>query len=124
VTSALPTASGSREREVFLEALDLAEPAERSQFLEEACGKDGALRQRVKDLLREHEAGGDFLDTPAVNPSGGTISRETEMLMSKLKPEEAGDRIGRTSSSSKSARVDSGLSGWRSRSSRCGVRSP
>jgi serine/threonine protein kinase len=67
---------------------------ERSQFLETACGEDGALLQRVKELLREHEEGGDFLDTPAVSPVGAAISQETETLMAKLKPEESGDRVG------------------------------
>jgi WD40 repeat protein/serine/threonine protein kinase len=48
----------------------------------------------VKELLREHEESGDFLDTPAVIPGAGGISEETETLMARLKPEEAGDRIG------------------------------
>jgi WD40 repeat protein/serine/threonine protein kinase len=53
------------EREIFFQALDRDDPAERAAFLDVACGGDAALRHRVEALLRSHAQAGDFLDTPA-----------------------------------------------------------
>src|SRR5262249_60602285 len=53
------------EREVFFQALDRDDPAERAAFLDEACAGDASLRQRVDALLRSHAKAGDFLGTPA-----------------------------------------------------------
>jgi WD40 repeat protein/serine/threonine protein kinase len=48
--------------------LALEKPAgERAAFLEEACGGDPALRQRVEALLAAHQNPGSFLREPAVN---------------------------------------------------------
>jgi eukaryotic-like serine/threonine-protein kinase len=41
-------------RDLFLEALDRA-LADRAAYLDEACGPDAALRQRVEALLRAHD---------------------------------------------------------------------
>src|SRR5574341_778520 len=38
--------------------------AGRSAYLDEACGSDAALRQRVEALLASHEQAGSFLGTP------------------------------------------------------------
>src|SRR5262245_53594110 len=55
-----------RERDIFIEALQTANPAERSACLDAACGSDDALRQRVLQLLAEHEKQESFLlDAPA-----------------------------------------------------------
>jgi WD40 repeat protein/serine/threonine protein kinase len=53
------------EREIFFEALDLDDPAERAAYVDGACAGDAALRQRIETLLRLHANAGDFLDTPA-----------------------------------------------------------
>src|SRR5262245_57569356 len=53
------------ERALFFEALDLQDAAERAAFLDQACGGDAALRQRVEALLRCHANAGDFLARPA-----------------------------------------------------------
>src|SRR5262245_40858012 len=52
------------ELTIFLDALELATPAERSTFLDQACGGDAALRARVEALLLSHEQGGSFLAEP------------------------------------------------------------
>jgi WD40 repeat protein len=52
------------ERAIFFEALDVQD-AERAAFLDQACGGDAALRQRIEGLLRCHAAAGDFLARPA-----------------------------------------------------------
>ena len=54
------------ERSIFITALDKACPKERAAYVEEACGLDRALRQRVEQLLEIHRDGDGFLETPAV----------------------------------------------------------
>ncbi|MBX9627237.1 MAG: protein kinase [Gemmataceae bacterium] len=54
------------ERDLFLAAIDLPDPAARARHLRRACGADAALRGRVEALLRSHEQAGDFLAVPAV----------------------------------------------------------
>jgi tetratricopeptide (TPR) repeat protein len=49
------------ERSIFMEALAQETPAQRSSYLDEACGGDAALRQRVEALLASHEGAGSFL---------------------------------------------------------------
>jgi serine/threonine protein kinase/tetratricopeptide (TPR) repeat protein len=52
------------ERSIFMAALAQESPPERSAFLDEACGGDQALRQRVEALLASHEQAGSFLGKP------------------------------------------------------------
>jgi hypothetical protein len=54
------------ERSVFLEAIDLASPAERAAYLDQACKDNPQLRAEVEALLRAHEAPQRILDAPAV----------------------------------------------------------
>src|SRR5687768_10251733 len=63
---------GSRasERSIFVTALDLASPAERAAYLEEACSADPAMRSRVEALLDSHARIGEFLETPALEQMG------------------------------------------------------
>ena len=39
------------ERTIFMAALEIAEPAERAAYLEQACSGDAALRHQVETLL-------------------------------------------------------------------------
>jgi WD40 repeat protein/serine/threonine protein kinase len=55
------------ERTIFLEALDLGDPAERSAYLDRACAGDAALRAQVEQLLRAHEEPGPFMECPAAD---------------------------------------------------------
>src|SRR5262245_16778762 len=60
---------------VFAAALDRPKPAERSAYLDAACGADSDLRQRVEALLRAHEHVGEFLERrPADTPSPETTA--------------------------------------------------
>jgi hypothetical protein len=52
------------EETIFAAALELPDPAERAAYLDTACGDDVALRRRVEDLLRAHEAVDSLLDAP------------------------------------------------------------
>jgi tetratricopeptide (TPR) repeat protein/serine/threonine protein kinase len=64
---------------VFTGALDRDSGPERAAYLDEACGADAALRERVEALLRAHEQVGGFLEprgtvafgstSPAVEPA-------------------------------------------------------
>src|ERR1700752_3171684 len=50
------------EEQVFLAALELADPAERAAYLDRACGRDVELRRQVEKLLAAHFRTGAFLD--------------------------------------------------------------
>jgi WD40 repeat protein/serine/threonine protein kinase len=79
-----------RELTVFSAARRLP-AAERAAYLNEACGADAVLRQRVEQLLEASEDAGAFLQNPVVNQSGpgGTIR------LASSPAEKPGDRIGR-----------------------------
>ena len=55
------------ERSIFLAALDRADPAERTAYLDGACVGDAELRQRVEGLLEAHHEPGDFLEPPVIS---------------------------------------------------------
>jgi tetratricopeptide (TPR) repeat protein len=76
------------EETVFGAALRLA-PAERAAYLEQACGGDAALRQRVEGLLNAHQQAEKFLETPAAPTL--RLARTASVPLA----EKAGDKIGR-----------------------------
>jgi hypothetical protein len=49
------------EQSIFLTALELATPAEREEYLRDACGNNDALRAAVAELLAAHERAGNIL---------------------------------------------------------------
>jgi WD40 repeat protein/serine/threonine protein kinase len=53
------------ERSVFLEALDRQDPVARAAYLDEACEGRPAFRQRIEELLRDHEEIDTFLEVSA-----------------------------------------------------------
>ncbi|MBY0460329.1 MAG: serine/threonine protein kinase, partial [Gemmataceae bacterium] len=57
------------ERDVFLAALDLADPTARAEYLDRACAGNPALRAKVETLLASHDQAGSFLGAPAVPPA-------------------------------------------------------
>ncbi len=69
----------ARAKSLFLNASDLADPAERAAYLDRECGEDAELRNRVEALLRANE---DSPPTPpdsevaAVDPTSGGPSTE------------------------------------------------
>src|SRR6185369_6432173 len=83
---------GTRQRDIFLNALEKSDPVARAAFLDGECGRDSSLRQRVEELLREEEGMGGFMETPALSAAaagpGGTLIVPTVT-------EKAGDRINR-----------------------------
>jgi len=75
-------------KEIFADALELADAAERQAYLVRACGQDAQLRQHVKALLQAHEKAGAFLEEPAAALPG------PEAIVSPLLTEKPGDKIG------------------------------
>src|ERR1051326_2683721 len=51
--------------EIFSEALEHEDLAERALFLDKACGSDSALREQIEKLLHAHEEAGGFLSNPS-----------------------------------------------------------
>lgn len=60
------------ERTIFMEAVDISDPAARAAFLTQACAGDEPLHRKVTELLAAHEASGDFLQVPAAEQICGT----------------------------------------------------
>ena len=95
-------------KEIFADALEKANAAERAAYVAQACGNDAQLRQQVEALLQAHEKAGAFLEQPPLasakpglaggqsepakagtpNGPGGTVILSTPLI------EKAGDRIG------------------------------
>jgi serine/threonine-protein kinase len=57
-------ATPNNVREIFVAALKLA-PEQWQAYLDEACGQDEGLRQRVQNLLSAHQQAGSFLQPAA-----------------------------------------------------------
>jgi WD40 repeat protein/serine/threonine protein kinase/tetratricopeptide (TPR) repeat protein len=74
------------EREVFIAALQIADPAERRAYLDQACAQDPSLRRRVEALLQVAEQAGSFLETPAASPDATATEPSA--------PEQSGTLIG------------------------------
>lgn len=77
------------EREIFVGALHLTDPASRGAFLDRACGDDRALRSRVEDLLREHDELGSFLEHPAQDPAKPAQDPAKTLLYDPLPADQA-----------------------------------
>src|SRR5215472_4065285 len=60
------------ERDLFIAALQIAPPQERSAWLDRECGGDAALRQRIDVLLQAFDKAGSLLESPMV-AAGPTI---------------------------------------------------
>jgi hypothetical protein len=77
-----------RAETLFLAAVEIAEPQARAAFLDRECGDNLTLRARVDGLLASHDEAGNFLES-------AQPSTRLEAEFARLKPEEAGERIGR-----------------------------
>ncbi len=61
-----------RVKDLFDECLSRPE-AERASHLRQACGADGALRDRIESLLGAHDEAGDFLAEPTQEGAPGPV---------------------------------------------------
>jgi len=75
-----------REKAVFVEALEIADPERRSRFLDQACGADHALRQQVEKLLALSQSAGDFFKecAPALEPAAADAAQVLSAAESAL----------------------------------------
>lgn len=53
--------------EIFLAALEKETPEERAEYLDQVCGDNAELRQRVERLLEAHPKAENFMERPAAN---------------------------------------------------------
>ncbi len=60
----------------ILEAALEREESQRAAFLEEACGSDEELREKVKALLAAHKQGEDFLEEPALEVAAEELAKD------------------------------------------------
>jgi serine/threonine protein kinase/Tfp pilus assembly protein PilF len=64
--------------EIFCAAIELAAPAERAAYLDQACGDDRETRRRVERLLEAHSQAGSFLVArPALEPATTDLPAES-----------------------------------------------
>jgi eukaryotic-like serine/threonine-protein kinase len=77
----------ARAEATFNSALERPAAA-RAAFVAEACGEDGELQARVRELLAAHERAEGFMKGDAL------VSPEVEAELARLKPEEGGEGIG------------------------------
>ncbi len=82
---------GSRQRELFLKALEKSDLKEREAFLNAACGDDTVLRDAVNELLGHHQEDS-FLQQ---SPAGSAFTMDAEDPTELSRDESIGDRIGR-----------------------------
>src|SRR5262245_3826781 len=77
------------EKEVFCQALEIADPEQRRQFLARSCGADKALRERVENLLVLSQSAGDFFKecAPALEPAAGDAQQVLSAAEASLEPE-------------------------------------
>ncbi len=78
-----------REKAVFVEALEIADPERRSQFLDKACGADHALREQVENLLALSQSACDFFKdcSPALEPEAADAAQVLSAAESAVGPE-------------------------------------
>jgi len=80
-------------QDLFNAALERQDAVERARFLNEACGADAALRERVEKLLRAQEEIGGFMAQPSRKLAGFDLSQSKSAGVPLT--EMPGDKIGR-----------------------------
>jgi WD40 repeat protein/tRNA A-37 threonylcarbamoyl transferase component Bud32 len=78
------------ERDIFLSALDMEEPAARADYLTTACAGSPRLRQRIERLLQLHEVKDTFLEVSAPEQLTGG-----DQVVNYLSPAHAPGSLGR-----------------------------
>ena len=89
-TERMETDNAQIER-IFSQAADLDDAAERSAFLDTACGQDQQLRAAVERLLK-HDVADSFLESPIVAPP--TLEQPSEQVGSYIGPYKLIEEIG------------------------------
>ena len=74
------------ERSVFLAALEYADLAERSAYLDRACAGEPSLRAEVEQLLTAHERSESFMVRPAPERLAGDLAPGPEAEDTRTSP--------------------------------------
>ena len=75
------------EQEIYISAMNRQDPDERQQFIQEACGDDVALRERVEKLIRHSDQVGDFLEnSPQALSTAVALPRIAETVGTVIGP--------------------------------------
>jgi serine/threonine-protein kinase len=82
------------EQSLFIAALEKEDPTERAAFLDQACGGDPALRQRIERLLQRHEQADSLLDAPAAAPAATVAESSAEGPGTVIGPYKLMEQIG------------------------------
>src|SRR5205814_1206411 len=95
---ALVSASPEQEMSIFWDTRKLS-AERRAAFLDESCGDDSALRQRIQELLRAEEAAGSFLTELTAEAQPGPEAANSSSLAAAARTfagpaEKEGDRVG------------------------------
>ena len=80
-------------QDLFNAALERPDAAERARFLDEACGADAGLRERVEKLLRAADEIGGFMAQPSRKPADLDLNQTGRVVIPLT--EKSGDKIGR-----------------------------
>ena len=94
-----------RERDLFLAALQIPDPAGRDVYLDRECAGDVVLRAKVGVLLEAHRRAGAFLEKPAAEQLAARLGERTE-AESPLPGETPDSPPGTGPSCSTSAQID------------------
>jgi hypothetical protein len=62
-----------KQRDIFHKAIEIADPVERSAYLDEQCAGDSAMREHLEGLVGMQPQLGSFLESPAVEMGGGGV---------------------------------------------------
>jgi WD40 repeat protein len=62
-----------KQRDIFTAAMEIADPAQRSAYLDEQCAGDSAMREHLEGLLHMQPQLGSFLESPAVELGGAAM---------------------------------------------------
>lgn len=77
---------------ILEEALEIPTASAREEYLRHSCGDDIELRRRVKELLEDYEAAGDFLEVPVT--ADLTVPGVLEGLGMQIGPYKLREQIG------------------------------
>jgi eukaryotic-like serine/threonine-protein kinase len=79
---------------ILYEAVEIESAEERGAFLDNACGKDEVLRERVDGLVANHFKAGEFLEIPVVDPIATLEQPLSEKIGSHIGPYKLVEQIG------------------------------
>src|SRR4051794_41166363 len=83
------------EQSIFEVARKIDSPEAREAYLQQICGSDAAIAQRVRDLLAMHDDSASFLESPAVARIDTTAAPAfTERIGSQIGPYKLKEQIG------------------------------